>query len=165
MSKVVISRMETTVKGWFQTTVKTCLFRALEQYDWLRNGLFVDHGLHYGQDFSSGQLQTWMETMTWLSTWRHFLLREFSKGSSFLGNLSKQLGLQRTPTSDILFFHYFFHLVCHVIARNTMVGTYGLQQRKFLTNWCTSSMQSRLALSIGFSVTWYFVVIVVTFSK
>lgn len=34
-------------------------FRGMEQYDWLWNGFFTGQGFHYGQDFSSGELQAW----------------------------------------------------------------------------------------------------------
>ena len=62
-----------------------------------KNGLFIGHGLHYGQDFSGGERMD--EKLTWLSTWQHFLLRESSKGQ-VLGQYHpsyKKLGLHKTP--------------------------------------------------------------------
>ena len=66
---------------WRSALVKNS--RGMEQYDWLRNGFFTKHGLHNHQDFSGGRLQAWMEEMTWLPTWQHFLL-----GESFEGQVS-----------------------------------------------------------------------------
>lgn len=36
-------------------------FRRMEPYNWLQNGFFINQGLHYGQDFSGGELPSWME--------------------------------------------------------------------------------------------------------
>jgi hypothetical protein len=36
--------------------------------------------LHSNQDISGGELQAWMKKMTWLLTWQHFLLWEYSRG-------------------------------------------------------------------------------------
>ena len=34
---------------------------------------YINRGLHYDQDFSHGEFHIWMEKMTWLSTYQHFL--------------------------------------------------------------------------------------------
>ena len=52
------------------------------------------------QDFSGGELQAWVENMTWLVNMAKLLAKGVYWWSSFLGNLKpsdKKLGLHKTP--------------------------------------------------------------------
>lgn len=58
-----------TSKGWFRLWWKSAPFKGIsgmEQYQ-LWNGFIINRGSHYGQDFCSGELQTWMknENLQW----------------------------------------------------------------------------------------------------
>ena len=94
--------------GWFRLQWRSApikIFRGMEQYDWLQSGLFIGQGLHYGQDFSGGELQAWMENDMIANMATHFAKRVLQR-SSFLGNpksLDKKLDLWGTPTWGIVF--------------------------------------------------------------
>lgn len=62
-------------------------FRGTKQHDWLRNGVSVVWVLHYGHDFSCGELQAWMdEELVGLSNMTTLFLlppMKFSRGQVY----------------------------------------------------------------------------------
>ena len=69
--------------------------------NWLQNGFFTSHGLHYNQSFSDGQLQHD----------QHFLLGDFSKGQVYWATANPRI--RNLASKDLqleAFFLFFSHL-------------------------------------------------------
>ena len=109
---------------WRSAHVKN--FRGMEQYDWLRNGFFIDPGLHYGQDFSGGELHKhgWENDM--LANMRTFFLSwGFSRGqvswatsNPWTKNLtSEELHLE---VASLFSFSKHVFLTCYAISTVTL---------------------------------------------
>ena len=75
--------LELRACGSVQTTVKKCTDQEFQGRGAIRLAMnWVLHwpGFTVWPSLSSGELQAWMKTMTWLLTWQRFLLGEFSGG-------------------------------------------------------------------------------------
>ena len=98
-------------------------FKAMQHYDWLQNGFFSSWGLHYGQDFSGGELQAWKEN-DMDAIMATILARGVLWKSSFLENLKSldmKFGLQRTPTLGVPLLLFFILFVIPTVASNNLV--------------------------------------------
>ena len=63
---------------------RTRVFPRIKRPDWLRNGLLIVRALHYGQDFSCGELQASGKKWHGCPTWQHvFGPWKFSRGQVY----------------------------------------------------------------------------------